>query len=116
MIGDGWQGACLIQSCRWYSLEPNICPSPEVAIRRQRKGARAGERKCPEMLAIETGQRAGPHGQPQESIARLHNIVNDVGRQSVVIMGEASVEIAAEGLTGIERNSLTRETGQEQQA
>jgi hypothetical protein len=37
--------------------------------------------------------------------------VNDFGRQSVVILGEASAEIAAEGLTGIERNSLTRETG-----
>jgi len=40
--------------------------------------------------------------------------VNDVGRHSAVIMGEASVEITAKRLTRIERNSLVCKPGYEQ--
>ena len=114
MIGDSRQAAELIQSRRRYSLQPIIGRNPEIAIRSQRQDARARKGKWREMLAVETGQPAGPHSQPQESIAGLHNIVNDVGRHSVVITGEASAEIATEGLTRIKRNPLARETGYQQ--
>jgi len=66
------------------------------------------------MLAIEAGQCAGSNSHPQEPIAGLSDIVDDVGRHAVVIIGEASAEIAAKGLTRIERQTRAHETGYQQ--